>query len=106
MKFTVIIPARISSTSFPLKILYDIKGLLIIEHVRRRALLGKNVNEVFVATCAQEIKSIVHKSGGKVLMTSNTHKNGTQRSSEAAKKLNLIMLYCFKVTNLVFCRIL
>ena len=87
MKFTVIIPARISSTRFPGKILHDIKGLPMIEHVRRRALLGKNVNEVFVATCDQEIKSVVQKSGGKVLMTSNTHKNGTQRASEAAKKI-------------------
>lgn len=87
MKFTVIISAIISYTRIPGKIRHDIKGLINYRTCAKTRITRENVNEVFVATCDQEIKSIVYKSGGKILMTSNTQKNGTQRVSEAAKKI-------------------
>ena len=85
MKFTVIIPARISSTRFPGKILHKINGLPMIEHVRRRALLSSKVDQVLIATCDTEIENVINNFGGKVIMTSSDHKNGTQRASEASK---------------------
>ena len=39
IKIVAVIPARIASTRYPGKPLIDIKGLLMIEHVRRRTLL-------------------------------------------------------------------
>ena len=74
--------------------------------MRRRALLGKNVNEVFVTTCDQEIKSIIYKSGGKILMPLIHTKIEHKEQVRLQEKLNLIMLYCFKVTNLVFFQVL
>ena len=88
MKFSVIIPARISSTRFPGKVLYEIKGLPMIEHVRRRALMSLHVQDVIVATCDEEIQSIVKSFNGNVIMTSANHNNGTQRISEASKQIN------------------
>jgi len=85
MNFNVIIPARISSTRFPNKILCDINGLPMIEHVRRRALLSSQVKEVIVATCDKEIETLIKSFGGKVIMTSINHKNGTQRVCEASR---------------------
>ena len=55
MKQVIIIPARLNSLRLPKKVLLDIQGLPMIEHIRRRALLAKNVSEVFIATCDQEI---------------------------------------------------
>ena len=83
MKNVVVIPARLDSSRFPNKILLNIHGLPMIEHVRRRALLAKNVDEVYVATCDEEIREVLEKFGAKVIMTSNLHRNGTTRVAEA-----------------------
>jgi 3-deoxy-manno-octulosonate cytidylyltransferase (CMP-KDO synthetase) len=83
MKVVAVIPAHLASVRFPKKILFDIHGLPMIEHVRRRALLSKELDDVVVATCDKEIVDAIKSYGGKVIMTSNTHKNGTSRVAEA-----------------------
>lgn len=60
----------------------------MIEHVRRRALLSNSISEVLVATCDDDIASVVRGFGGKVVMTANTHKNGTTRVAEAIKNID------------------
>lgn len=59
----------------------------MIEHVRRRALLSEHIDDVYVATCDEEIAETVRSHGGKVIMTANTHKNGTSRVAEAVAPL-------------------
>ena len=76
------------SVRFPGKILFPFHGLPMIEHVRRRALMSKAISEVIVATCDNDIASVVSSFGGKVIMTANTHKNGTTRVAEAVKKID------------------
>ena len=65
MKNVVVIPARLDSSRFPNKILLNIHGLPMIEHVRRRALLADNISEVYVATCDDQIASVIESYGGK-----------------------------------------
>ena len=84
---TVVIPARMASSRFPGKPLASILGLPMIEHVRRRALLEKGVDQVVVATCDQEIKIAVESYGGKALMTKDTHERCTDRVEEAMQQL-------------------
>ena len=88
MKQVVIIPARLNSLRFPNKILFELKGLPMIEHVRRRVLLSKNVKEVYIATCDNEIKKVLEAFGANVIMTSYHHKNGTTRVAEAIKNID------------------
>ena len=88
MKIIAVIPAHLASVRFPGKILFDFHGLPMIEHVRRRALLSENVSDVFVATCDKEIAETVRNFGGKVIMTANTHTNGTSRVAEAIKDID------------------
>tara|TARA_B100000963_G_scaffold350770_1_gene361457 strand:- start:2888 stop:3661 length:774 start_codon:yes stop_codon:yes gene_type:complete len=88
MKQVVVIPARLNSQRFPNKILLDLKGLPMLEHVRRRVLLAQNVEEVYIATCDQEIKQTLEAFGAKVIMTSDHHKNGTTRVAEAVKNID------------------
>jgi len=83
MKIAAIIPARLKSTRFPNKILLPIHGLPMIEHVRRRALMCPSLSEVVVATCDEEIAEVVRGNGGRVIMTSDSHLNGTTRIAEA-----------------------
>ena len=87
MKIVGVIPSHLNSFRFPKKILYKIKGLPMIEHVRRRALISKQFDEVVVCTCDLQIKKVINKYKGKVVLTSRKHKNGTSRVIEAMKKI-------------------
>ena len=88
MKIVAVIPAHLASVRFPGKILCSIHGLPMIEHVRRRALLSEVLSEVYVATCDQEIALKVSDCGGKVIMTANTHTNGSSRVAEAVQGID------------------
>ncbi|EQA69783.1 cytidylyltransferase domain-containing protein [Leptospira noguchii] len=86
-KIIAVIPAHLASVRFPKKVLFEIYGLPMIEHVRRRAVLSGAFSDVIVATCDDEIKSLIESFGGKVIRTANTHKNGTTRVAEAIERV-------------------
>ena len=88
MKIIAVIPSHMASVRFPGKILFLFHGLPMIEHVRRRALLSQAVSDVIVATCDEDIASVIRGFGGKVVMTANTHKNGTTRVAEAVRDID------------------
>ncbi len=88
MKIVAVIPAHLASVRFPNKILFEFHGLPMIEHVRRRALLSEAVSDVYVATCDEEIAETIRGYGGKVIMTANTHTNGTTRVAEAIANID------------------
>jgi 3-deoxy-manno-octulosonate cytidylyltransferase (CMP-KDO synthetase) len=84
---TVVIPARMASSRYPGKPLASILGLPMVEHVRRRALLAHGVDLVAVATCDESIRETVEASGGRAVMTKNTHERCTDRVEEAMQRL-------------------
>ncbi len=84
-KFVGIIPARYASTRFPGKPLADIWGKPMIQHVYERA--SQVLETVVVATDDQRIFRAVEAFGGRVVMTSERHKTGTDRCYEALTKL-------------------
>lgn len=88
MKIIAIIPAHMASVRFPGKILFPLQGIPMIEHVRRRALLSSGIEDVYVATCDEEIAKVILGYGGKVIMTANTHSNGTTRVAEAVRDID------------------
>lgn len=88
MKIAAVIPARLQSTRFPRKILLPIHGLPMIEHVRRRALMCPTLAEVIIATCDEEIADVVRAAGGRVIMTADSHINGTTRVAEAVAQVD------------------
>ena len=87
-RIIAVIPAHMASVRFPGKILFPFFDIPMIEHVRRRALLVDNIDDVFVATCDQQIAEVVTGYGGKVIMTGNHHKNGTTRVAEAVADID------------------
>lgn len=87
-KIVAIIPVRMASTRFPGKPLASIMGLPMVEHVRRRVGLCKDVSRVVVATCDVEIREAVKRFGGEVVMTSDKHERCTERVAEAAASLD------------------
>ncbi|MGD2188025.1 MAG: 3-deoxy-manno-octulosonate cytidylyltransferase [Desulfobacterales bacterium] len=88
MKIVAIIPARMGSSRFPGKPLARILGHPMIEHVYRRAEMCQTLNDVFVATCDEEIFESVETFGGKAIMTSPSHERASDRVAEAAADMD------------------
>lgn len=80
-KFIAIIPSRFGSTRFPGKPLADIGGKTMIQRVYEQVIQA--VDEVWVATDDDRIALAVRNFGGKVVMTSEDHRSGTDRCAEA-----------------------
>ncbi len=89
MKIVAIIPARYASERFPGKPLALIKGRPMIQHVYLRAKKSPTLEKVVVATDDERIKRAVEEIGGESLMTSPSHRCGTERIAEAADLLRL-----------------
>jgi 3-deoxy-manno-octulosonate cytidylyltransferase (CMP-KDO synthetase) len=87
LKIIGIIPARMGSSRFPGKPLARILGIPMVIHVLKRSLMSRSLNDVYVATCDLEIKEAVEASGGKVVMTKDTHERASDRVAEAMVKL-------------------
>ena len=88
MKTLIVIPSRLSATRLPGKPLLKINGLSMISHVVKKA-ENANIGEVYVATEDKEIVEDVKSNGGQAILTSNSHKTGTDRIYEAVTKLGI-----------------
>lgn len=85
MKFIGIIPARYASTRFPGKPLAMLGGRTVIQRVYEQA--SAVLEEAYVATDDERIFKAVEEFGGRVVMTRQDHKSGTDRIEEAAEKI-------------------
>lgn len=79
-----IIPARYASSRFPGKPLALLGGMTMIERVVNQA--SKALDRVVVATDDERIADEVKRFGGEVVMTSESHRSGTDRVAEAYRK--------------------
>jgi 3-deoxy-manno-octulosonate cytidylyltransferase (CMP-KDO synthetase) len=83
----VVIPARLSSTRLPRKMLLAETGRTLVEHTWRNAAAARGVSRVFIATDSDEIATAVKAFGGDVVMTSPEATSGTARIVEALSRL-------------------
>jgi 3-deoxy-manno-octulosonate cytidylyltransferase (CMP-KDO synthetase) len=88
LHIVAIIPARFASTRLPGKVLADIDGRPMIEHVYRRAEAASLIAQVIVATDDLRIATRVGDFGGKVRLTKATHQSGTDRLAEIVATLD------------------
>lgn len=86
--FTVIIPARISSSRLPEKALADIGGKPMVVRAAERAALSA-ATQVLVATDHQHIAQACAQHGFAAVMTDSRHNSGTNRLAEAVQLLGL-----------------
>lgn len=88
MRTVILIPARYASSRFPGKPLVELKGAdgvskPLIQRSWETARSVEGVEDVFVATDDDRIARRVRDFGGKVIMTSESCANGTERCAEA-----------------------
>ena len=82
----IIIPARLASTRFPQKVLADICGLPMVVRTAKRV---EHLDRVVVAADDELIIQTCKEHGIEAMLTSTTHKSGTDRIHECATILNL-----------------
>ena len=84
-KVLSVIPARFGSTRFPGKVLANLGGKPIIQHVWERAVCSKS-DEVVIAVDDPKVFEAVQAFGGNAVMTSPDHPTGSDRIWEVACK--------------------
>ncbi len=86
LKTVALIPVRLNSTRLFKKALLEIDNIPMVVHTYRRALLSKKISDVYVCTDSNQIIKIIKKYKCKFIKT-GLNRTGTDRISEAAKKL-------------------
>ena len=81
----VVIPARYASSRLPGKPLREIAGKPMLQHVWERG-IESGAAEVIVATDDQRVADAVESFGGTAVMTSTSHRSGTERLAEVCEK--------------------
>lgn len=89
MEVIGVIPARYSSTRFEGKVLADILGKPMIQHVWERAKLAKTLDDLIIACDDERVANVAREFGSKVVMTSKAHASGTDRIIEVVNPLDV-----------------
>jgi 3-deoxy-manno-octulosonate cytidylyltransferase (CMP-KDO synthetase) len=84
-----VIPARYSSVRFPAKVLADLSGKPMIQHVWERAKQARILDEVIIACDNEQVAEAAASFGAKVVMTSSAHVCGTDRIAEVVNPLDV-----------------
>lgn len=84
---TVVIPARFGSSRFPGKPLARLLGKPLIQHVYERVQGAPGIDHVLVATDDARISEAVTQFGGRVVLTQEPFRTGTDRVAGAARQL-------------------
>ncbi len=84
-----VIPARYSSVRFEGKILADLLGKPLIQHVWENASRAKTLGDLIVACDDERIYKTVTDFGGKAVMTAKEHTSGTERIAEIVADLDV-----------------
>ncbi len=84
-----IIPARYQSTRFEGKVLADIAGKPMIQHVWEKAKQSLVLDEVIIACDDEKVYSVACGFGAKAVMTAKGHASGTDRIAEVVNPMDV-----------------
>jgi 3-deoxy-manno-octulosonate cytidylyltransferase (CMP-KDO synthetase) len=87
MKAIAVIPARLASTRLPRKMLREIAGKPLVGWVYEAVRSSSLLSDVIIATDSEEILEACRSHGWKALMTSSTHRSGTERVHEVSNSI-------------------
>lgn len=83
-KILGVIPARFASSRFPGKVLAEIAGKPMLQHVWERASMVRYLTSILIATDDERVYTAARAFGAAVRMTRSDHLSGTDRVAEAA----------------------
>ncbi len=88
MKAIGVIPARWASTRLPGKVLIDIAGKPLVQHVWERAQACRSLNEIIIACDEPHVLERCKAFGAKAVMTKKDHPSGSDRVAEVVKNFH------------------
>ncbi|MBF0122326.1 MAG: 3-deoxy-manno-octulosonate cytidylyltransferase [Candidatus Omnitrophica bacterium] len=86
MKAVGVLPARWASTRLPGKVLVDICGKPLVQHVWERVRQCKRLSEVIIACDESNVLERCKAFGANAVLTSRDHPSGSDRVSEATSR--------------------
>lgn len=89
MNVVAVIPARYASTRFPGKMLADLNGKPMIQHVWEHVRQAKMLDDVLIATDDARVEAAAKKFGARVVMTPPELPSGTDRVAYAVRDLDV-----------------
>ena len=92
MHATVIIPARLSSTRLPEKVLARDTGMPLVQHVVEQVKRCSRVKDIIVAADDARIVEALKPFGTRVMLTDPNHPSGTDRIAEVARAIDAELL--------------
>lgn len=84
--YHIVIPARFASERLPGKVLLDLAGKPLLQHVWQRA-CESDAESVIIATDDERIVRVAEAFGAQVVLTRSDHQSGSDRIAECAAKL-------------------
>lgn len=87
MKIIGVIPARWASTRFQGKVLAEIHGKPMLQHVWERAQQSRHLNDLLIACDDEKVLKTAKQFKAKAVLTSKDHPSGTDRIAEAVQNL-------------------
>jgi 3-deoxy-manno-octulosonate cytidylyltransferase (CMP-KDO synthetase) len=84
-----VIPARWAATRFEGKVIANLLGKPVIQHVWENAKKAKTLDDLVVACDDERIMKVVEAFGGKAIYTSPNQPSGTDRLAEVVNPLNV-----------------
>ena len=84
-----VIPARYASTRFEGKVIKDLCGKPVIQHVYERAKKAKMLDELIIAVDDERVMRVVEGFGAKAVFTSKSHTTGTDRLAEVVNAIDV-----------------
>ena len=87
MSVTLCIPARLASTRLPRKVVLDLGGKPVVQHVWERARRVRQADRVVLLTDAEEVAAVARGFGAEVLMTDPACPSGTARMASIIDRL-------------------
>lgn len=85
-RILAVIPARFASKRLPGKVLLDLGGKPVLQHVFERVVASRCARRTLVATDDERIAAAVRAFGSEAVMTSPSCETGTDRVAEAARR--------------------
>ncbi len=89
MEAVGVIPARYASTRFEGKVIKDLCGKPVIQHVYERAKKAKMLDELIIAVDDERVMRVVEGFGAKAVFTSKSHTTGTDRLAEVVNAIDV-----------------
>jgi len=83
-----VIPARYSSTRLAGKVLAKDTGKYLLQHTYQQACLARIPGSVIIATDHEKVVAAARSFGAEVVLTSPSHKSGTDRIAEAVAHID------------------